>query len=216
MQHGSFSISFGVSDGSGICGLCYEQIWAESRCWGSSEMSVCVGIVVASVEDRQPCVFYMEHASAQHMASIIRSHLHSIYFDRLKQANTLYLICRTSHFTCRKNIKLFLFLLLVDDFPVIFKHQWQESLCWCWCQYRPRVAVMLCEIRQGSAVIEMEMREDDQVNCLIDGIRSCVELWKIRIPAIVSIEHVYSDIKYNSLILKRDADTRAADVLPRA
>lgn len=59
------------------------------------------------------------------------------------------------------------------------------------------------------------MRENDQVYSLIDGIWRCVQLREVRIPATICIKHVYAHIKYNSLILQRDADTRPTDILSR-
>ena len=72
---------------------------------------------------------------------------------------------------------------------------------------------MLCEIGQSSAVIEMEVCEDDQINCLVNGIWCGVKLRKVRIPGTVCVEHVDADIEHDGLIMKGDADTRAPYLL---
>ena len=72
---------------------------------------------------------------------------------------------------------------------------------------------MFCEIGQRSAVIEMEVCEDDQINCLVNGIWCGVKLRKVRIPATVCVEHVDADIEDYCLILQSNADARPTNVL---
>jgi len=73
--------------------------------------------------------------------------------------------------------------------------------------------MLFSEIRQGTAMIEMKVSNDDQINSIINVSRRSIKLLKFRVSPVISEEHMDANIKHDCFVVKGDANTRAAYLL---
>lgn len=80
---------------------------------------------------------------------------------------------------------IFLFFDVSGDFPEIFQHEGNHGFGGSGGIDESIILVMLSEVRECPAMVEVKMGEEDKVDGVIDIVRRRIKRSKIRIAALI-------------------------------